>query len=698
MARLKQGTKIAIILLLIASLSNTTLGWQQCPPGRSWEESVGKCVDYVCMYDNVNCKKNVELTKECVKPPDDPLCPSMHYCVRPNIPCPGEVSTTSTSTTTTTTLPKEWALKGRITDGHGNPLPYMTVTADMPLSSQYNETNENGSYVIQLGKFHYNKTNPVKITLTAEFSYFRNEKNYFTVNHGISLGGGLMGVSTPESFKKEFKLREEQDLAQNIDLKINAPAGVKTLTVNDTKIESTVKLSEVENIAAIYRHMHEAVDFSIKNLKANIDYNLPVKAVIGDRRIDPSGQKTYYSSNDASVAIGLSDSAYGSTNKPKNREYHEFAHHLMYASYGGWPDGFTLAGSRNHAGYINPSTGDSFVEGFAEFMTLAISDYRGDRDPEHYASFGSMENNYRSWDSTGAAEEFAVCGVLWDLYDKNNDQGDTVTLNLSQMWPILKVKRKNFYEYYTAFRTAFPGKADAIDKIFIEHGFFADTGEGNHARDAFEPYRDSPPPANNSMYEVGEFFVDYGVPDNRTQMAYNAGEKIGKASNYERPLRETAGYIPKAFIKVPDTEVHYYKVSVHYNNPADGKDYEYDTEVRQGLLYLMPLPDDVDATLTVKPDSQDYTAQQTYSITTKEYRQKYYSTPDNQNYFDTHTFNLKPTGTHKDQPYNTPENTTLQWNTDLGPDTKTQGQTPTTCCFPAISILITALAAAIIKS
>jgi hypothetical protein len=39
----------------------------------------------------------------------------------------------------------------------------------------------------------------------------------------------------------------------------------------------------------------------------------------------------------------------------------------------------------------------------------------------------------------------------------------------------LKEERKDFYEYYKAFKEAKPKDADKIDKLFIEHGFFQDT-------------------------------------------------------------------------------------------------------------------------------------------------------------------------------------------------------------------------------
>src|SRR5690606_37377374 len=118
-------------------------------------------------------------------------------------------------------------------------------------------------------------------------------------------------------------------------------------------------------------------------------------------------------------------------------------------------------------GFLNPNMADSYTEGFAEFMALAISDRYGDTNPadgkgtkpEIYASFGSLDNNYRPWDSKGYLEEFAIASLLWDMYDSSNGNGDSLTMSIDNIWEVLKVKRADFHEYYAAFRQGNPKKS-----------------------------------------------------------------------------------------------------------------------------------------------------------------------------------------------------------------------------------------------
>ena len=325
----------------------------------------------------------------------------------------------------------------------------------------------------------------------------------------------------------------------------------------------------------------------------------------------------------------------------------------MYATYGAWPEGSNSSDSINHDGFLNPNTADSYTEGFAEFMALAMSDRYGDTNPadgtgtksEIYASFGSLDNNYRPWDSRGYLEEFAVASLLWDLYDSNNDKDDSLTMSIDDIWAVLKVNRADFSEYYLAFRQANSKKAADIDKLFIEHGFFADTTEGNKQRDRFEGFKDA---NNNRRYDLGEFYFDLGCLNSTNEIRYKTGMNIGKAANYERSNRTSAVRINGAYLKVKDDEVRQYLVKVHYTEPGAGTDYEYVVDLRDGLLYVQPLPEDLSAELTIMPYSVEYSAETSYTITNEELNAKLEEPGE---YFATQEFDLKKTGVTGDTPY-----------------------------------------------
>ena len=122
--------------------------------------------------------------------------------------------------------------------------------------------------------------------------------------------------------------------------------------------------------------------------------------------------------------------------------------------------------------------------------------------------------------------------------------------------------------------------------------------------------------------------------------------------------------LPDAFIRVEDRRVTHYTVTIKFDTPKHGMDREFTTEMRQGLIYLAPLPEDVDATYTLKPKSHDYTGN-TYTLTAQQYREKWYSS-QGKGHMDTHDFELKPTGKNKDPKIEYPGGYGPRWGTDRG--------------------------------
>ncbi|AFV23325.1 hypothetical protein Mpsy_1117 [Methanolobus psychrophilus R15] len=544
---------------------------------------------------------------------------------------------------------KSVSIYGYVVDADGNPMPYAQLTVKVKGETFKGSTDKDGDFRIPLTIELNDKEDDVKVQLWVDFNYERDGKNYFKV---YDLSG-----STYESvwYHKEFRLKDHQDIEANI--RLNGAWDNKAGS-------STGQLSDLKSLSVIYAHMHEAVDFCLVELKADVDYRLPVKVLVGN-----TDDKTLYSPSDARILISRNDAGYSNSNRPKNREYHEFAHHLMYATYGGWTHGSKVSGTVNHNGFINPNTGDSYEEGFAEFIALAISDKYGDSNPadgvtkpEIYASFGSLENNYRPWDSQGDLEEFAVASLLWDLYDSNNEEGDSITMSLENIWSVLKVQRNDFYDYYLAFKQANPSKADDIDRLFIEHGFFADTTEGNSMRDSFEGFIDA---NNNNAYDVGEYFFDLGCLNSTNEIQYRKGMIVGRAANYERLNRSTAVRLDGAYLKVSDKELKQYLVKVHYTEPGRGDDYEYVVDLRDGLLYVQPLPGNVHADISITPYSVEYAAKEDYTISNQELNSRL-EQPGK--YFDSHKFSLKKTGAVGDIPYETYKDTdpVYAYEGDLG--------------------------------
>ncbi len=109
--------------------------------------------------------------------------------------------------------------------------------------------------------------------------------------------------------------------------------------------------------------------------------------------------------------------------------YHEFSHYVMHLLY---KDTFEelMALGFNHGGFANPTTGDSFMEGFAEFMPVMIVKQIGrwwqekpqELPDSYYPTCGPLDTLVYPWDAEGRCEEFAIAGLLWDLYDGDEDR------------------------------------------------------------------------------------------------------------------------------------------------------------------------------------------------------------------------------------------------------------------------------------
>ena len=227
---------------------------------------------------------------------------------------------------------------------------------------------------------------------------------------------------------------------------------------------------------------------------------------------------------------------------------------------------------------MNPSTSDSFVEGFADFMSsVMLAMVKGQTIPK---ISGAEEINERAWDGCGYAEEDAVTGVLWDLYDDTNPlDSDNIQLSLDEIWAVLKDYRANMYEVYKAFVETYPDRKPEIDQVFINHGFFADKNEGNKQYDSDEPTWGRPELRDDP-------YIDLANPVQR-----DIGETIGQATNYQRPERYSKEPWPNHFIKT-STAYPFYKISFTFPEHPH-LNHELYQEQQEGLIYVPVPPEDI---------------------------------------------------------------------------------------------------------
>ena len=113
---------------------------------------------------------------------------------------------------------------------------------------------------------------------------------------------------------------------------------------------------------------------------------------------------------------------------------HEYTHHMqnLYASIGHYH-------SMNHGGFSNPTTEDSMVEGFADFMSAVVSRHYSNERSGKFLQY-DLETNYMVNSPKFLSEEMAVAGVFWDIYDSGKDDDDGISLDIKDMWKIMSDK------------------------------------------------------------------------------------------------------------------------------------------------------------------------------------------------------------------------------------------------------------------
>ncbi|MFC2162259.1 VOC family protein [Candidatus Altiarchaeota archaeon] len=467
-------------------------------------------------------------------------------------------------------------LTGKITDGFGHPLKHVRV--DLNYDGSYEQTfaDENGSYEFKLK----NPPSGKDARLYVKLMYAKN-KDPGTVFFRITNQKESVWIMKVVTIKTTGDLRQDFDLADG-------------LSGNNNHFGHPDP-EDIRHFSIMYHHMTEALEFYKDVLGWNVKYKLPVDVITF--LDDPEYPSTAYSTTNGDIIIHLEDSHWNDTDRPMNREWHEFGHHAMFSQYGKMPDSEGDTGnytpdtdpddplaaieatvvSENHGGYLNPSTDDSYVEGFAEFGSLMIAEYYGYPNPSVYASFGNLEATHKAWDKLGKHEELAVAAVLWDMNDIIND--DMMYMNRTQIYGLLKPYRKDFTEVYKAFITKYPTQKEFIDPIFIKQGFYIDTTNGDLVRQSREPYDDS---NYNDKYDTGDYFLDY--PET---WRYKENMTVGSASNYQRPGRTNVVRLPGHYVKVSNT-IPFYKVKIVF---PDNHDYDFETltENRDGLVYV-PVP------------------------------------------------------------------------------------------------------------
>lgn len=307
--------------------------------------------------------------------------------------------------------------------------------------------------------------------------------------------------------------------------------------VPETVAFGSIPKALLPDLGIIYYHSWEAFQLPPKvSIRPDLQLPLDIWTFAPRDSVEWIGPSTLSSPPypDSEIVIGNASrqSEHRLADRPDNREWHEIGHHMMADVMGNrLPEspGDEIHGGWTYNSHSNPSTTDSWVEGFAPFYSLSVGAQVANRpEPQLYHANGAvfnLESNYaslRDWNN----EELSVAGLLWDLIDpvdaddatimtdatgREVDYADCVQMDPSTLWNILSKDwtgrvegpfeaRKANFPYIFDVKMLYDAMVDAglgwqksrdrgytdLQELFIAHGFFADLDPMNDAWDAGE--------------------------------------------------------------------------------------------------------------------------------------------------------------------------------------------------------------------
>jgi hypothetical protein len=350
-------------------------------------------------------------------------------------------------------------LTGNIYDDAKNPLPNVKVTLKWDDKEYSTFAKDDGSYKILGPKTFIPDPDSEKIgEITVELV---DKDGKIEVRDGSDANKIVYIL-------KKFELKGEGDMKQDVKFPIN----------DFTDMATSTNRAHLNDAAVIYWETLKAIKFYPKYLKENVDYQMPETI-----SVYKAGCSACHSGLPGGVDEGISydpgGSNYNNKDKPDNREWHEFAHHMMVDAYGAFP----VTVGVNHGMFANADTADSWLEGFAVALPLIMANEFGQANPQIYDWNSGADNLEVNWLDT-QDEEFCVAGLIWDLYDgKDKNDHDQVQLSKEQIWKVIGTKTDNIKNLYDKLNAANitdlsedenkDGISD-LDDIFIAHGIYQD--------------------------------------------------------------------------------------------------------------------------------------------------------------------------------------------------------------------------------
>ncbi len=300
---------------------------------------------------------------------------------------------------------------------------------------------------------------------------------------------------------------------------------------------------------------------------------------------------------------------------PVNREWHEFSHFVMWDLYEGKPprhyklvkgnpDSYQLV-DKNHGGFNNHCTSDSWAEGFAIFMPLVIRNelYPLPQDLSFILSSPypigivsvPLELNLPDdlmFQNSCSQEDLSVASILWDLYDGFGElDDDKVDLTIEQIWKVIS-KKHEFPVYYSWDDTK--GKF-----VWVGDKGLKENRHIHYVKDIYDSFVAS---GLASKKDIDSIFISHGFySDKNRNNKYDEGEPIG-LGDAKRPERRRKELDPSSSILIevpPEILPAVLVVEIMFDPPFEGYSYTYEvniTESPQKVLVFLPPTNGYNAT------------------------------------------------------------------------------------------------------
>ncbi|MBP7175428.1 MAG: zinc ribbon domain-containing protein [Thermoclostridium sp.] len=313
----------------------------------------------------------------------------------------------------------------------------------------------------------------------------------------------------------------------------------------------------------IYNQVFSAIYTGVKvfDEKETLLETAPILAV----DCNYTGGSSHFTGNGSSPRIRLSPADMVLTDHARYDVLHECGHYFDWITAGGkfhcLPASASLV-NVNHGGYMNDTSSDSVLEGFASWYACNVQKYGffPVPRPDVMGLFGSIADPSLPWVENGIREEFSVARAFWAA---------ETALGTQETWKLaLKEQYNSLTGYYNDLITAavfLPEGSEAADiaikKAFYENGLYQ-LSAGNGAYDLNEPFRDSGNPGNR-RYDPNELFAD--IPASLPASASQTTD-LGSPSDSAR-TRNTSYKLENSYISLSGSVPDYVKVTVR----PDGK-------------------------------------------------------------------------------------------------------------------------------